>query len=196
MRYYKFKLSILLGKGHIYILVFTIPAIFMFCGVFIGTIIFKISPIVWIMFPNTFLTALVAPLGEEFGWRGFAMPQLQKKLSPIKTSLLLGVIWAVWHYWLFLIPGQFKNNAPFSIFLMGCIADTLWFTWFYNKSKSSILVGILFHFSYNLTYHIVPINPIYFYGNITPYLIMIICEFTLGIVMNLFSYKKISNQGY
>ncbi len=113
------------------------------------------------------------------------MPRLQKALSPIATSLLLGTLWAGWHYWIFLIPGQFKNDIPFGIFVLSCIADTLCFTWLHNQSGFSILAGMLFHFSYNLTYHIVPVNPVYYSGDTGPYLVMIISELAIGIILNL-----------
>lgn len=175
---------------YLYILIFFLPGIFMISGISLNIAIGGISPIVWVMFPNTFITAVVSPLGEELGWRGFMMPRLQKYLSPILTSLILGVIWAGWHYWLFLIPGIFSNELPFHIFLASCIANTLWYTWFYNKSNHSILTGILFHFSFNMTNRIIPISPEYYEGSYTPYLIMIILEILLGISINLLFKNK------
>lgn len=175
---------------YIYVMVLTLPFAFMLLSLLLGAGLFNVSPAVWIMVPNTLLTALVSPLGEEFGWRGVATPGLQKALSPILTSLVLGLVWALWHYWLFLIPGMFKNDVPFILFLLSCIADTLWFTWFYNRSGGSILPGILYHFAYNLTYHIVPVNPEYLGGNAAPYAIMIALQLITGMIVNLCFSKK------
>jgi membrane protease YdiL (CAAX protease family) len=170
---------------YIYVMVLTLPFALMLLSLLLGAGLFNVCPAVWIMAPNTLLTALVSPLGEEIGWRGVATPGLQKALSPILTSLVLGLVWALWHYWLFLIPGMFKNDVPFILFLLSCIADTLWFTWFYNRSGGSILPGILYHFAYNLAYHIVPVNPEYFGGNAAPYAIMIVLQLAGGMIVNL-----------
>jgi uncharacterized protein len=90
-------------------------------------------------------------LSEEPGWRGFALPRLQARFSPLVSSLILGVIWAVWH-----APGKFGGIEASSL------ADTLveWilivlvtiiFTWLFNRTKGSILVTALIHPAMNTT---------------------------------------------
>jgi len=53
-------------------------------------------------------------LGEEIGWRSFALPKLQKIFTPFATSLILGLIWAVWHLPLFWIANTIQNQLPFN----------------------------------------------------------------------------------
>ncbi|WMM24764.1 CPBP family intramembrane glutamic endopeptidase [Tissierella sp. MB52-C2] len=101
---------------YVYVLTITVPATCMFSGVFLGASIIKTTPALLVLVPTTVVTTITSPLGEEFGWRGITLPIMQKKLSPIMASLLLGIVWAGWHYWLFLVPGQFQNNLPFILF--------------------------------------------------------------------------------
>ena len=84
-------------------------------------------------------------LSEEPGWRGFALPRLQAKFSPLVSSLILGVIWAVWH-----APGRFggieaKSLSDTLVEWVLIVLVTVIFTWFYNRTKGSILVTALVH---------------------------------------------------
>ncbi|MCJ7694131.1 MAG: CPBP family intramembrane metalloprotease [Anaerolineaceae bacterium] len=84
-------------------------------------------------------------LSEEPGWRGFALPRLQAKFSPLVSSLILGVIWAVWH-----APMKFGGIEATT--LSDTITEwvlivlvTIIFTWLFNRTKGSILVTVLIH---------------------------------------------------
>jgi len=94
----------------------------------------------------SFLYGLIyAGLSEEPGWRGFALPRLQAKFSPLVSSLILGVIWAVWH-----APGRFggieaKSLSDTLVEWVLIVLVTVIFTWFYNRTKGSILVTALVH---------------------------------------------------
>ncbi|NLN86173.1 MAG: CPBP family intramembrane metalloprotease [Syntrophomonadaceae bacterium] len=67
------------------------------------------------------------PVLEEFGWRGYALPKLQAKYSPLKSSLILGFMWAVWHCPQFLVPhektGMFYITPIWSFVLAGCCSS-------------------------------------------------------------------------
>lgn len=105
-----------------------------------------------------------AGLVEEPGWRGFALPRLQKLHGPLAGTLVLGVLWACWHLPLFLfLPGHtgarpgFLNTAiPFVIWAVLAIAFAVLITWVVNNSRGSVLMAMLFHASHNMTYAIVP----------------------------------------
>ena len=95
-------------------------------------------------------------LSEEPGWRGFALPRLQARFSPLGASLILGVFWAVWH-----TPARFGGVAAMSLedtlinFVL-ILLVTVIFTWFYNRTKGSILAPALLHASMNTTGVILP----------------------------------------
>jgi len=83
---------------------------------------------------------------EEFGWRGFALPLLQRRFAPIWSGLILGVIWGVWHLPAFLLSGTPQSAWSFSPFFMGTIALSVIVTPLFNASRGSILLPALFHF--------------------------------------------------
>jgi membrane protease YdiL (CAAX protease family) len=110
------------------------------------------------------LTLLTAPLAEEAGWRGFALPHLQTRHGPLRGTLVLGSLWAFWHLpiWLF-IPGYVGAGSgflgigiPFLGWAVMTVAETVIFTWVFNHSRGSILLAVLFHTSVNVTYATLP----------------------------------------
>lgn len=92
---------------------------------------------------------------EEFGWRGFALPRLQSLLGSWGGSLTLGVIWATWHLPMFFVPGspQYSNHvlADFGSYIYGMTCLTIMMVLLYNRSGGSVLIGMLFHASMNIT---------------------------------------------
>jgi uncharacterized protein len=102
---------------------------------------------------------LGGPLGEELGWRGFVLPRLQARRTAFGASLLLGVIWGLWHIPLYFVPGtgQFETvsggtSPAFAIgaFVVWTIGLSILFTWLFNETRGSLIVVILFHTSINL----------------------------------------------
>ena len=90
-------------------------------------------------------------LSEEPGWRGFALPRLQARFNPLVSSLILGVIWAVWH-----APGRFggieaKSLSETLVEWVLIVLVTIIFTWLFNRTKGSILVTALIHPVMNTT---------------------------------------------
>ena len=87
-------------------------------------------------------------LGEELGWRGFALPRLQARQSALVASLILGVIWGLWHAPKFFLTGQLASELLFFlVFLVSILAQTILMTWVYNNTGGSLLLATLFHFS-------------------------------------------------
>jgi membrane protease YdiL (CAAX protease family) len=123
-----------------------IPAIVYPAAAIKGTITdpFPFSP--WTMvFPALVQSLLLGPLGEEFGWRGLALPLLQRWFSPFWASLILGIIWAVWHTPAFLMGGTPQSAWAFGPFFLGLIAITVILTPLFNASRGSLLIAILYH---------------------------------------------------
>jgi membrane protease YdiL (CAAX protease family) len=92
------------------------------------------------------LAAIKGPI-EEFGWRGLALPLLQRKFAPVWAGLTLGVIWGIWHMPAFLLSGTQQSEWSFTAFFAGCLAISVIATALFNKSGGSILLSALFHFS-------------------------------------------------
>ena len=98
-------------------------------------------------------------LGEELGWRGFALPRLQQRWTALTSSVLLGLVWGLWHIPLYFVPGtgQFEllrtgTSPAFAIggFVGWTIGLSVLFTWLFNQTRGSLIVVILFHAAVNL----------------------------------------------
>lgn len=85
-------------------------------------------------------------LGEEPGWRGFALPHLQSSRSPLKATLILAAFWAIWHAPLFGTEFKREQYLPF---LISLLAATIIITWIYNHTRGSILIPMIFHSTVN-----------------------------------------------
>jgi uncharacterized protein len=93
-------------------------------------------------------TAIKGPV-EELGWRGFALPLLQRQFSPLWAGLILGLIWGLWHAPAFLLSGTPQGAWSFTPFFAGSIAMSVMMTALFNASRGSILLPALFHFQAN-----------------------------------------------
>lgn len=98
------------------------------------------------------------PLGEEPGWRGFALPRLQGRHGPLWGTLFLGVLWVLWHLPDFLTDAQRSGpgtdlvtlmTVNFPIFFLMVMAMAVVFTWVYNHTDGSIFLALLLHASIN-----------------------------------------------
>jgi hypothetical protein len=86
---------------------------------------------------------------EEFGWRGFALPILQRRFVPFWAGLVLGIIWALWHLPAFLLSGTPQAAWGFLPFFAGSVACSVMLTACFNNARGSILLAMLFHFQMN-----------------------------------------------
>lgn len=90
---------------------------------------------------------VLAGLGEEFGWRGLALPQLQERHGPLAASALVGLMWFAWH-----LPLGFGEQgwaAGNTVFLVSVVAATFFYTWLFNRTGGSILAVALLHTTEN-----------------------------------------------
>lgn len=98
------------------------------------------------------VNALVAGGNEELGWRGYAQPSLQRIIRPLWASLVVGVIWALWHSPLYLMSGTSQADSSFIWFTIQAVALSIILAWSYNGTGRSILVPLLIHASVNTFY--------------------------------------------
>ncbi len=96
-----------------------------------------VKPVFW-----PYISPFCIGLGEEIGWRGFALPRLQKKYGTLKASLVIGVLWALWHR-----PFSFPEGL---LFLSVVIAGSFLWTWVYNNTRGSLLLAMLLHAASNI----------------------------------------------
>ncbi|MCX7975627.1 MAG: CPBP family intramembrane metalloprotease [Bellilinea sp.] len=91
------------------------------------------------------------PLQEEFGWRGYALPRLQTRFSPLVSGVILGFCWWIWHLPAVFIPSRFMANNPIVFTALGIviILTSLLFTWVFNHTNGSLLTALLFHTAMN-----------------------------------------------
>jgi len=102
-------------------------------------------------------------LGEEIGWRGFALPRFQEGLGLLGGSIATGVFWALWHFPLFLMPGssQYGHSVLLFIYLLTCW--TILMAVFVGKARGSVIPAILFHVSVNFLAFAIRFPYRYFY---------------------------------
>ncbi len=113
----------------------------------------------WPTYLIVYFSTLVfgGPLGEEPGWRGFALPRLEQCSGPLVGTFLLGVLWGFWPLPLFLLVPGYNGAGTGSVgilvhfvaFVILVIAYTVIFTWIFNNTRGSILMAILLHASIN-----------------------------------------------
>ena len=119
-----------------------------------------LKPLLLVSYPLTYIAVFFGggPLGEEPGWRGFALPRMQPRYGSLWGTLLLGVLWTFWHLPDFLTSQQgggpgtgltpFLINLP--IFLLLVIALAIILTWVFNHTQGSIFIATLAHASVNV----------------------------------------------
>lgn len=101
-------------------------------------------------FPITLAFAAVAGGGqEEPGWRGFALPRLQERYDAFSASLIVGVVWALWHLPLFVFESGTYSGQPYYLYVATVVGWSVLFTWLYNGSGGVVPVAILFHAAIN-----------------------------------------------
>lgn len=98
---------------------------------------------------SALIMALLANPWEELGWRGFALPRLQKRYDAVLATLIVGVLWGLWHLPLFFWIGNPMSGYPFLPWFIGTVAGALIYTWLYNSTKGSVLLVALFHVALN-----------------------------------------------
>src|SRR5918912_3555685 len=86
---------------------------------------------------------------EEIGWRGYALPRLQRRFAPLPASLLLGIVWGCWHAPQWFIPETGQQGFAFPAFLVWVVALSIMFGWIANGTRGSVLLVILSHAATN-----------------------------------------------
>ena len=138
--------------------------------------------------PSINLVLLIVPFflfdaianGEEIAWRGYVLPRLQAKHSALVSSLIVGVIWGLWH-----LPKHLSHwdTTTFVFFMAGITARAVLYTWLYNNTKGSLFLTTLFHASGNTGGILLPIATTATDGNITVSIIQLLLEVAVVVVV-------------
>ncbi len=123
------------------------------------------APRLWVVLPGSsalgfFIGSLVAgSIGEEFGWRGFALPRLQGQYGALWASILIGLLWSTWHLWPVVAPGGISASTGWDVLstYIRLIATSIIYTWIYNNTGGSLLLVMLAHAGHNIASTIVQV---------------------------------------
>jgi membrane protease YdiL (CAAX protease family) len=143
-----------------YTFVLLAPVVFSFGGMMLykatGGTPSEFNPALW---PGMFTAFLIAipfgPLAEELGWRGFGLPVLQSRTTALKASLILGLVWGLWHLPLIFSPiGTPVSGLPVTpllvfAFFAQITGISVLYTWMMVKTGGSVLMALLLHAGFN-----------------------------------------------
>ncbi|MCB6180133.1 CPBP family intramembrane metalloprotease [Rhodobacter sp. Har01] len=116
------------------------------------------------------ITILGGPLGEEFGWRGYALPVMAQRLGWRAASIALGAVWGLWHLPLFWMPGMAQATLPIGLFMAGSVGLSVVFARLAMNTWFSVLPAILLHAAINSGSWAIPVTPQG--GDLRPYAIV------------------------
>jgi len=118
--------------------------------------------LVWLTLPGavpfTIGAALVPPLGEEFGWRGFAQPRLQSRIGALWAAVIVGTLWSTWHLWPLVVPGGAKLFLPSDVAqtYIRLISTAVIYAWIYNSTGGSLPAVMVAHAAHNIVSSFIP----------------------------------------
>src|SRR5262245_22899698 len=113
----------------------------------------------WYVMAGAILISTWVQAGEEIGWRGYTLPRLAARWGLATASIVLGVIWALWHLPLFYVHGADTYGQSFAAYLLQVVAISIAMAWLYERTHGSLLLVMLMHASINNTKGIVPTIP-------------------------------------
>jgi uncharacterized protein len=112
-----------------------------------------------------FIVFFIAGMGEELGWSGYITEPLQQRFGALRASLLLGLVWPVWHF----IPllQAHRSWAFIAWWSLGTLASRVIIVWLYNNTGKSVFVAAVFHALINLTWQLFPVSGSYYDPRVT-----------------------------
>jgi hypothetical protein len=137
-----------MSSGWWVLLLLGMPAVFYAGAVVTGDVAdFPFDPWYGVL-PALVPALLIGPI-EELGWRGVALPLLQRRFTPLSSALILGVVSAVWHTPAFFMSGTKQAAWSYWPFFVGVVAISVILTAMFNAASGSLLVAVLFHAQMN-----------------------------------------------
>ena len=113
-------------------------------------------PSIIIAIPYFLLMLVIGGGQEEFGWRGYAQEPLQKRLGVVPASLLIGLVWGLWHLPLWIMPGDGHSTYSYIAFLLMTVSISVVYGWLYNASHQKLSTVMIFHAMSNTAAPLLP----------------------------------------
>jgi CAAX protease family protein len=197
-----FKRILKVKLGYWYLIIFLLIPVLLILAHLVNVIVFGATfPITGLMkeplwIPIVFLIFFILQFGEEFGWRGFALDRLQSKWSAFNSSIILGVLWSVWHLPMFLSIGfpHFEYHLPFGQLFLTLVTTSILITWLQNNCKGSLIPAFVIHAFINLSGEILPLieKNKETQGDYTPWIIVnILFIFTVVFIVKIWGFKTL-----
>jgi len=143
-----------------------------------------------VMVPVFFVVFFIAGIGEELGWSGYAIDPMQNRWGALTASIILGVVWQIWH----IVPDIQNHQTPLWIVWHrgGSVLLRVLIAWLYNNTGKSIFAVITFHAMVNIGQLVWP-----FYGSYyDPFIPFILLAVTAAIVTFLWGPKTLARYRY
>ena len=174
-------------KMHYIILALILPLAVLTITKLTSLIFVNVTPFITSISVNKLIVVMWALIAEEIGWRGFLQEKLDKWFGHSITPIILGCIWALWHYHFFLLGTM---SAPLILFVLGCIAESFGYYWITIKSKGNIIPASIWHFTGNLWIYLFLINPEYNQGSIVPYFLFVVYSTIMAVGITIWGIRS------
>ncbi len=133
-----------------YLVALTLPGLVLAAGMLVYRLLGGDGSLIYPPTDGERIAALIVfPIGEEVGWRGLALPRLLQRHGPIAASVILGVLWGLWHIPMFVLAGG--TALVFAASMVMLVAGSFMFTWMFNRTGGSLLLAILLHVGVHLS---------------------------------------------
>jgi membrane protease YdiL (CAAX protease family) len=125
------------------------------------------------------LAIFILALGEELGWSGYAIDPMQDRWGALPASILLGLVWALWH----IVPLVQVHRSPAWIawWCLGTVAARVLMVWLYNNTGKSVFAMAVFHTTINVTWQLFPIRGSYFDPRVNGVIMAIAAAVVVGV---------------
>lgn len=138
----------------------------------------ELQTVGWWLLPLLFVLPAAA---EELGWRGYALPWLQQRTSALAASVIIGVVWALWHLPLVLVADSPQATIPFGWYVLATVAISVVFTWVHNLSAGSLAPVVVLHAGVPVANIVLPVLPNS--GDQSAYLVTVALYIALALVV-------------
>jgi len=148
-------------------------------------------PFIWIFIPYLLIMIFLGGGQEEFGWRGYALPLLEKQFGIWLANIILGIVWACWHLPLWFITGTYQTYMNFGGFILLTVGYSFIFSWILKISGHRLFSGLYTHGVANA---FIPLMPTLIMQKNMPqprFWIWVTLTFLIGILITIFRDKNV-----